>query len=201
MRDINIFQGLQSASQYAPSQGKVVQAKFIETLLEVFDSYIVPQVRSKWHWDPYTNGATSFTNFINQVWGDQTAYPNVTVYNGLTPGQYLHAAVTYGCAASPSFQQVDDPNMVATRAAFDKAFRNTFDKLYNMNSSPNVAIGTDVLCNPPGGTPGTGPFCGNLYDAFNFVYSLPNHGRQCIINNIGLLVGNGGKPNFYGCTS
>jgi len=200
VRDINIYQGLQSGSnQYAPSQGKVVQAKFIENVLEVFDNTIVPQIRAKWGWDAYRNGVTSITNLINQIWADQTAYPNV-LWNGLTPGQYLHAAVTYGCALSPTFEQVDDPNMVATRAAFDKAFRNTFDKLYNMNSSPNVAIGADVLCNPPGGTPGSGPFCGNLYNVFNYVYSLPNHGRQCILDNIGLLIGNGGKPNFFSCT-
>jgi hypothetical protein len=201
-RDINIFQGLQSSNQNAPTQGKVVQAAFIEKVLETFDQAIVPGIKAKWGWDAYRNGATSITNLINQIWADQTAYPNVLVNGSLTPGQYLHAAVTYGCAASPSFEQVDDPYLVATRAAFDKSFRNMFDKLYNMNSSPNVVVGHDVLCNGgPNDAPGSGPFCGNLYDAFNFVYSLPNHGRQCIMNNIGVLVGNGGKPNFYGCTS
>jgi len=198
LRDIDIVQGLKSDARDAPSQGVTIRGSVVESYLAAIENTIGPAFAAQGWGDIVNNPGAAIVFIVQAPQGVFDNGPRAVRINGVPLSQYLRAAVTYGCALSPWVQRVVDPNNVATRLAFDRSMRNLFDKLYNKGSNPNVPIGTDIVCNPPGAASGSG-FCGNLYDAFSYVASLPpDRSRQCVIDNIKVLL-TGGKPNFMSC--
>jgi hypothetical protein len=196
---MNINQGLQGTAAGSPSEGRIVQAPGIESWLHFLDDAggISAQVVQKYGGFNPESSTTAMQNFLNDVWF-RGSYPNVIVNNMSLP-QFVHALVALGCAYSPTIQSLIDPHGVATRAAFNASFRNLADNVYNDNHPKKaVAIGTDVMCNPPGAAAGSG-FCVNMFDTLTWVYNnLPSNGFSCIQYTTPQIL-KSKVPDYYGC--